>query len=271
VVLAAIFASLEVIAYLVWWILFAIVGCSTVAGIRNLMAPSANSTTVRKWRGKWTAGDIATCSAKVMWIFVYAPLRLLGKLLMWTIELLVLPFRLLWKLGAGISHVIRKKSEAERVWPFLRDGKRGGLGDLVVVLDKEHKMRVGRIGFYVEQGNVFKVKLEKGQSGQKSALIRVSPRNLKHINEEEKIHFKHFAMKEEDIGVEADEVDDDTDDDENDLLDDEEEDESEQEAAVEKATGRTNVMDKKAVSDDEEDDGIVKKKTAGRKVVMDMD
>jgi len=208
VVAAAVFASVEVIAYLVWWIVFSLVGCATVAGIRNLMAPAVNSTTVKKWRGRWTAGDILTCSAKVMWIFVYAPLKVLTTLLRLTAELLFLPFKLLWKLGKGVRWLTKPKPKEERPWPALSDGKRGELGDLVAVVATRDEVwselthKAGKIKGYDDEKKMFTVVMEGGVLLGKNRVL-LNARNLIHIKEDEKNAYRYFLDQDENYAFES--------------------------------------------------------------------
>jgi len=97
VVMASLFAVIEVIAMLTYWILFGLIGCSSYAGLYNWRVKDWNSTAASEFQGKMTGKDIMRCSAKAIWIFVYAPLVVAQYALKLALGLIMLPFWLVKK------------------------------------------------------------------------------------------------------------------------------------------------------------------------------
>eukprot|EP00930_Biecheleria_cincta_P052525 TRINITY_DN3776_c0_g1_i2.p1 TRINITY_DN3776_c0_g1~~TRINITY_DN3776_c0_g1_i2.p1 ORF type:complete len:568 (-),score=126.14 TRINITY_DN3776_c0_g1_i2:325-2028(-) len=106
VVMASLFAVVEIIAALVYWVLFGLIGCATYAGLYNWVKKDwkDNSTTTagefKEFEGKMTGKDIMRCSAKAIWIFVYAPLVAAKYALKLAIGIIMLPFWLIKKVAS---------------------------------------------------------------------------------------------------------------------------------------------------------------------------
>eukprot|EP00930_Biecheleria_cincta_P052524 TRINITY_DN3776_c0_g1_i1.p1 TRINITY_DN3776_c0_g1~~TRINITY_DN3776_c0_g1_i1.p1 ORF type:complete len:569 (-),score=122.68 TRINITY_DN3776_c0_g1_i1:171-1877(-) len=125
VVMAALFAVVEIIAALVYWILFGLIGCSSYAALYNWRVGDKdwkdNSTTAagefKEFQGKMTGKDIMRCSAKAIWIFVYAPLVAGKYAVKLAIGVVLLPFWLITKV-VGLFKGKKKSGESR--------GKKGG-------------------------------------------------------------------------------------------------------------------------------------------------
>mmetsp|Transcript_104454 Transcript_104454/g.248512 ORF Transcript_104454/g.248512 Transcript_104454/m.248512 type:complete len:579 (-) Transcript_104454:55-1791(-) len=90
------FAIVEIIAYLTWFVVASLLGCGLISGIWNVAVATKayNATNSTSFRGKMTVGDWLTCSAKAIWFFVTVPYYLLKFVLLTLKTIIFLPYRM---------------------------------------------------------------------------------------------------------------------------------------------------------------------------------